>query len=187
MKLRLAPPDTQMARNVLEFAQHAADVLDRTQFIVMERRTWERLMPSQPNLPDSDREAHATGDNPAETTGRPDADAPSPQATEACPKCAGKGTLMDFEYASRRCPACNGTGAKHAAPPAPGAGDGEVLLREARNMLHDCADGISNGVKADRLECFPYQPEVLDLVQRIDAHLRSHHQPQPATPAQGTK
>jgi len=45
MKLRIAPPDSQMARDVLEFAQYAADVLDKTQFIVMERRTWERLMP----------------------------------------------------------------------------------------------------------------------------------------------
>lgn len=35
-----------MAKAVKEFAQHAADMLDKTQYIVMERRSWERLMPS---------------------------------------------------------------------------------------------------------------------------------------------
>lgn len=47
-RLHIDQPDTQMARDVLEFAQYAADMLDKTQFIVMERRTWERLMPRAP-------------------------------------------------------------------------------------------------------------------------------------------
>lgn len=46
MTLRIAPPDTEMAAEVLRAAQRCADLLDRTQFIVMERRTWERLMPN---------------------------------------------------------------------------------------------------------------------------------------------
>lgn len=35
-----------MAKTVLDFAQYAANVLEGTEFIIIDRRTWERLMPS---------------------------------------------------------------------------------------------------------------------------------------------
>lgn len=47
MKLRISPPGTPMAKTVLDFAQYAANVLEGTEFIVMDRRTWERMMPTE--------------------------------------------------------------------------------------------------------------------------------------------
>ncbi len=45
MKLHIAPPDTAMVEEVLRVAQECADLLDRTQFMVIDRRTHWRVMP----------------------------------------------------------------------------------------------------------------------------------------------
>lgn len=75
MKLHIAPPNTEMAADVLRAAQQCADLLDKTQFIVMERRTWERLMPTGSNaLPSSARPEPTKQSQPC-ADGRPNADA----------------------------------------------------------------------------------------------------------------